>query len=407
MALGGGHGLHARAHHVVVDVGGGEAPPRGLAVGAQGQRAGVLRVEAGHQRRPQEPPGPQLGDLHEEVHADGPEEAEAGSEGVDVEAGGEPGPDVVHAVGDGVGQLEVGRRPGLLHVVAGDGDRVEAGHLRRGVGEDVADDPHRRLGRVDVGVADHELLEDVVLDGPRQLLGLHALLLARHDVERQDGQHGAVHRHRHRHLVEGDPVEQLAHVEDGVDRHARHADVAGDPGVVGVVAAVGGQVERHGQALLAGGEVAAVEGVRLGGGGEPGVLADRPRPAGVHRRIGAADERRQPGPRVEHGQAVDVRRRVPAVQGDALGRLVTRPVARAVGPRRRGAAPVQLDRGEAGDGRHGDTSSTRWARSRLATASPPMAMWWSTPSTSARPASHTSAAPAARSSAAARAASTA
>ncbi len=30
-----------------------------------------------------------------------------------------------------------------------------------------------RLGRIDVGVADHELLEDVVLDGPRELLLPH------------------------------------------------------------------------------------------------------------------------------------------------------------------------------------------------------------------------------------------
>ena len=68
-----------------------------------------------------------------------------------------------------------------------------------------------------------------------------------------------------------------------VDGHAGLADVADDPGVVAVVAAVGGQVEGHRQAHLAGGQVAAVEGVRLLGGGEAGVLADRPRPVGVHR----------------------------------------------------------------------------------------------------------------------------
>ena len=60
------------------------------------------------------------------------------------------------------------RRPGFLHVVAGDRDRVELRHLSRRVGEDVGDDPHRGLRRVDVGVADHELLEDVVLDGARR-----------------------------------------------------------------------------------------------------------------------------------------------------------------------------------------------------------------------------------------------
>jgi hypothetical protein len=91
----------------------------------------------------------------------------------------EPGADVLDAVGQRVGELEVGRRPGLLDVVAGDRDRVEPRHLLGGVAEDVGDDPHARRRRVDVGVADHELLEDVVLDGPRELLRLHPLLLGR------------------------------------------------------------------------------------------------------------------------------------------------------------------------------------------------------------------------------------
>ena len=61
--------------------------------------------------------------------------------------------------------------------------------------------------------------------------------------------------------------------------------------MVGVVAAVRGQVEGHRQTLLASGEVAAVECVGLFGGGEAGVLADGPRTHHVHRRVGTAQER--------------------------------------------------------------------------------------------------------------------
>ena len=50
---------------------------------------------------------------------------------------------------------------------------------------------------------------------------------------------GAVHRHRHRHLVERHAVEEDLHVLDGVDGDARLADVADDARVVRVVAAVG------------------------------------------------------------------------------------------------------------------------------------------------------------------------
>ena len=293
MALGGGHRLDAGAADVVEHVLRGQAPAAGLAVGAQAEALGVLRLEVAHQPCPQGPRGAHLGDLHEEVHPDRPEEAQPRREVVDVEAGPDAGTEVLHAVGQRVGELEVGGRPGLLHVVAGDRDRVEPRHVLGGVAEDVTDDPHARRRRVDVGVADHELLEDVVLDGPRQLLGLDPLLLGRGDVERHDRQHRAVHGHADAHLVERDAVEQGARVVDGVDRHPGHPDVTADAGMVGVVATVGGQVEGDAEALLAGREVAPVERVGLLGGREAGVLPDRPGLGGVHRRVGAAEVGRE------------------------------------------------------------------------------------------------------------------
>ena len=94
---------------------------------------------------------------------------------------------------------------------------------------------------------------------------------------------------------ERNAVEQQFHVLDAVDRDARLADVAGDARMVAVVAAVGGEVEGDAEALLPGGEVAAVESVALLGGREAGILADGPRPPGVHRRIGPARVGRQAG----------------------------------------------------------------------------------------------------------------
>ncbi len=270
----------------------------------------VRRLELRDQLRPQQPGGPQLGDLHEEVHPDRPEERQPRRERVDVQPGRDAGPQVLHPVRERVRQLQVGRRPGLLDVVAGDGDRVELRHPPRGELEDVADDPHRRLRRVDVGVADHELLEDVVLDGPGQLLGLDPLLLGRDDVEREDRQHRTVHGHRDRHPVERDAVEQLPHVVDRVDGDAGHAHVADHPRVVAVVAAVRRQVERDGQTLLPHRQVAAVERVGLRGGGEPGVLADGPGLGDVHGRVRAAQVRHDARVGLQEVQAVEVGGRV-------------------------------------------------------------------------------------------------
>ena len=315
------HRLDHGARDVVVGVLRGQRPSRRLAMRAQRQRALVLwRKVLLDERRPQQAAGPELGDLHEEIHAGVPEERQARREAVDVEAGSDAGARIFDAVGDGVGELQVDRRAGLLDVIAGDRDRVEFRHVPRRVADDVGDDPHRWFRRVDVGVADHELLQDVVLDGPAEVLFRDALFFARHDVERHDRQHRAVHGHRHRHLAERDAVEQLAHVEDGIDRHAGHADVAGNARMVAVVAAMGGEVEGDRQAFLAGGEVAPVKGVRCLGGREAGILADRPGLPDMHGRVGAADERRRTGQAVEIGQAGEVALVVEALDRDAFRR---------------------------------------------------------------------------------------
>ena len=53
---------------------------------------------------------------------------------------------------------------------------VVLGHVFRRIPEDVPYDAHRRLGGIDEGVADHELFEDVVLDGALEEVLLHTLL---------------------------------------------------------------------------------------------------------------------------------------------------------------------------------------------------------------------------------------
>ncbi len=300
---------------------------------AQRQRARILRLERLHQLGPQQPRGAHLGDFHEEVHADRPEEREARGELVDRDTGLDPGTDILDAVGERVGELEVLRRACLLHMVAGDRDRIELRHVRRRVGEDVRDDAQRWRRRIDVGVAHHEFFEDVVLDGAREFRRRHALLFGRDDVEREHRQHRAVHRHRHRHLVERDAGEQRAHVVDRVDRHARHADIAGDAGMVGVIAAVSGEIERDRKALLPGREVAAVERVGILRRREAGILPDGPRLRDVHRRVGAAQIGHNPRIGIEEVEPGDIVRAIDRLHRDALGREPGRRGARCRGLR--------------------------------------------------------------------------
>ena len=80
-------------------------------------------------------------------------------------------------------------------MVAGDGDGIELWHILRSVSENIANYAHGGLGRIDVRIPHHELLEYVVLYGTGQLGLINALLFGSQNVERHYGQHRAVHGH--------------------------------------------------------------------------------------------------------------------------------------------------------------------------------------------------------------------
>ncbi len=141
------------------------------------------------------------------------------------------------------------------------------------------------------------------------------------------------------------PGEQRAHVEDGVDRDARHADIARHARVVGVVAAVGGEVEGDRKALLPGRQVAAVEGVGVLRGGEPRILTDGPRVGRVHGRIDAAQERREAGVGAGELEIGDVAGVVSPLDRDPLRRFPDRGLQHRT---RRGgrSGSLEINRGE-------------------------------------------------------------
>ncbi len=154
---------------------------------------------------------------------------------------------------------------------------------------------------------------------PLSFSGAHALLFRRHDVERHDGQHGAIHGHGNRHLVERNLVEQDLHVQHGIDGHAGLADVADHALMIRIVAAMRRQVECDRQALLSRGQIAPIERVGLFRRGETRVLADGPGLAGIHRGVGTAQIRRQARGIAQMLHAFQIGARVPGLDGDVLG----------------------------------------------------------------------------------------
>ena len=134
---------------------------------AQHQAFGLLRAEFRHNAVPQQAGGTQFGGLHEEVHADGEEERQAGGEIVDIHAARKGRADIFAPIGEGKAQFLHQIRTGFLHVVAGNRDRIELGHFAGCVVDDIRHDPHRGFRRVDIGVAHHKFFENVVLDCAR------------------------------------------------------------------------------------------------------------------------------------------------------------------------------------------------------------------------------------------------
>ena len=178
------------------------------------------------------------------------------------------------------------------------------------------------------------------------------------------------------------------------DRHAGHADVAGDARIVAVVAPVRRQVERHRQTLLSGGQVAAIEGVGVLGGGEAGVLPDRPGPGHVHRRVRSTQVGRQARHGVEMVETFEIPGGVQRLHRQPLRRLpderlrrLARLVLEALGPGgipvaalRRQVAGLQLNSREVGKSSHRSITPRRTRVERVVCrTSPPRKMKSSTP----------------------------
>ena len=90
-------------------------------------------------------------------------------------------------------------------------------------------------------------------------------------------------------------LEQHLHVLQRADGHTGLADITHYALIVGVVAAMRGQVEGHGQALLTTGQVAAIESVGFLGRRESGILTDGPRAESVHHGVRATQIGRYAG----------------------------------------------------------------------------------------------------------------
>ena len=173
------------------------------------------------------------------IHANRPKEGKAWRKIVNVQSRLHPRAQVLPAIGQGVSQFQVGGGARFLHVVPTDGYGIELGHVLCRVSKHIGDDAHRLLRWINVGVAHHELLEDVILNGATELFGLEALLFSGYNIKGHDGDDGAIHGHGNRHFIQGNLIEEDLHVLYAIDGDSCFTYVALHPLVIGIITPVG------------------------------------------------------------------------------------------------------------------------------------------------------------------------
>ena len=214
----------------------GEGGAAGLGVEPERLRPCSRRAEpVAHDLRPQPPGGAKLRHLLEQVVVGVEEEGEPRTERVGRHTRGDGGLAVGDAVRKREGDLLHRRRARLADVVARDRDRVPARDPLGAVGEQIGREPHRGAGREDEVPARDVLLQDVVLHRAAERVAGDASLGRDELVAEEQERSGRIDRHRRRHLVERDPVQQAPHVLDRVDRDPGPPDLADGDGVVRVV----------------------------------------------------------------------------------------------------------------------------------------------------------------------------
>ena len=180
------------------------------------------------------------------------------------------------------------RRSGFADVIAADRNRIEARRMLRGELDRIRHQPHRRTRRKDVFLLRDVFLENVVLQGARELRPIDALLLGHRQVHRPQDRGGRIDGHRDGDVAQRNAAKQNLHILERADRGAALAHLAFRQRVIGVVAHQRRQIEGDRESGLALFQQVMIAAVGLLRRGEAGELAHGPELAAIHVAVDAA-----------------------------------------------------------------------------------------------------------------------
>ncbi len=190
------------------------------------------------------------------------------------------GPD---GVGQGEGQFLRRRRTCLLQMIGADVRRVPFRDIGQRILVHLGDHAQALLRRKDVGAPGEVFLDDIVLRGPLQQSDVFTAFPGQRHIERQQPHRSGVDGHRGVHLLKGNAFEESVEVFQAVDRYADLADLRASNGMIGGVAALGGQIKGDREAGLPFVQIGAVEFVGLAGVGVASVGSKDPWLVAGHR----------------------------------------------------------------------------------------------------------------------------
>src|SRR6266550_6232571 len=254
----------------------------GLRVKAHHERAGIFRaVSLLHVPRPNATRSTKLCDLLEKIVVDVPEERKPRRERIDVEASRNSPLDVSESIGESERELLRGRRSRFANMVAGNRNSIPLRNVSCGPLEAIDDQSERWLNGINPRVLRHILFQNVVLNRSAKLRWIHALLFGGCDVEAVQNYCGSVDRHRRRHFVERDTIEQNLHVGETRNRDAALSNFSFGSGVIGVVSHQRWKIECYRKASLPVREEELVALIRVASASESRELAHRPQLAAI------------------------------------------------------------------------------------------------------------------------------
>ena len=148
-----------------------------------------------------------------------------------------------------------GTCPGFMHVIATNADAIEFGHMLAGEFNDICNDAHRWIGRINECIAHHEFFQNIILNRSGKCVHCYALFLSGNNEHCENGNHSSIHSHGDRHCIERYSIKKCFHVFDRINRNACFSHITNHARMIRVISTMCGKIKCHRQSFLSGSKI--------------------------------------------------------------------------------------------------------------------------------------------------------